>query len=96
MTSFHVDAHELDSAAQHIARTMDAIHADITSLTNQLRSLDGSWGGPAAVAFAGVIDEWGTASTRVTESLADIGTALRAIVTHYLDTEETNVRLLGR
>jgi hypothetical protein len=36
------------------------------------------------------------ASARVTESLGDIGTALRQIQTHYLETEQANVRILGR
>ncbi|MBJ7433696.1 MAG: WXG100 family type VII secretion target [Microbacteriaceae bacterium] len=96
MTSFHVDAHALDGAASHITRTIESIHTDIASLTGQLRGLDGSWSGPAALAFAGVVDEWMAASTRVTESLSDIGTALRQIQAHYLETEQANVRILGR
>ena len=96
MTSFHVDAHALDGAATHIARTIESIHTDIASLTGQLRGLDGSWSGPAALAFAGVVDEWMSASTRVTESLSDIGTALRQIQTHNLETEQANVHILGR
>lgn len=96
MTSFHVDAHALDGAASHISRTIDSIHTEITSLTGQLRGLDGSWSGPAALAFSGVVDEWMAASARVTGSLTDIGTALRHIQTHYLETEQANVRILGR
>jgi WXG100 family type VII secretion target len=96
MTSFHVDALALDGAASHIARTIESIHTDITSLTSQLRGLDGSWSGPAALAFAGVIDEWMTSSARLTESLSDIGTSLRQIQAHYLETEQSNVRILGR
>lgn len=96
MTSFQVDPHALDDAAAHISRTMDSVQSDITSLTSQLRALDGSWTGPAAVAFAGLVDEWTTASNRVADSLGAIGTALRTIQAHYLDTEESNVRLLGR
>ncbi len=96
MTSFHVDAHALDGAVSHITRTIESIHTDIASLTGQLRGLDGSWSGPAALAFAGVVDEWMASSTRVTESLGDIGNALRQIQTHYLETEHTNVRILGR
>ena len=96
MTSFHVDPHALDDAATHISRTMDSLQSDITSLTSQLRALDGSWAGPAAIAFAGLVDEWTTTSNRVTDNLGAIGSALRAIQSHYLDTEESNVRLLGR
>ncbi len=96
MTSFHVDASALDGAAAHIARTIDSLHTDIASLTAQLRGLDGSWSGPAALAFAGVVTEWTTASDRVTESLSAIGTALRNIHALYVEAEETNVRLLGR
>jgi WXG100 family type VII secretion target len=96
MTSFHVDAGALEAAATHITRTIDSLQSDITSLTAQLRGLDGTWSGPAALAFAGVVDEWTTNSTRVAESLSDIGIALRTIQTHYLDTEQANLRLLGR
>lgn len=96
MTSFHVDATALDDAASHIAQTIESLQSDISRLSTQLRGLDGTWSGPAAVAFAGVVDEWTANSTRVAESLSDIGTALRAIQSHYLDTEQSNVRLLGR
>jgi len=96
MTSFHVDAHALDGAASHITRTIESIHTDIASLTSQLRGLDSSWSGPAALAFSSVVDEWMSASARVTEALGDIGTALRQIQTHYLETEHANVRILGR
>jgi hypothetical protein len=96
MTSFQVDPRALDDAATHISRTMDSLQSDIASLTSQLRALDGSWSGPAAIAFAGLVDEWTTTSTRVADSLGAIGAALRTIQAHYLDTEESNVRLLGR
>lgn len=96
MTSFHVDASALDAAASHITRTIDSLQSDIASLTVQLRGLDGTWSGPAALAFAGVVDEWTANSTRVAESLSDIGVALRTIQAHYLDTEQANLRILGR
>lgn len=96
MTSFHVDAEALENASAHITRTIDAIQTDVTSLTAQLRGLDGSWSGPAALAFAGVVDEWTATSARVSESLSDIGVALRSIHAHYLDTEATNLRILSR
>lgn len=96
MTSFHVDPNALDAAATHITRTIESLHSDITSLTAQLRGLDGTWSGPAALAFAGVVDEWTSNSTRVAETLGDIGIALRTIQTHYLETEQSNLRILGR
>lgn len=94
MTHFHVDAAALDSATIHINSTIDRLTSDIATLGGQLRSLDGSWSGPAALAFSELIAEWTTASGRVTESLNSIGVALRQIQTHYLETEATNVRLL--
>jgi early secretory antigenic target protein ESAT-6 len=96
MTSFHVDPNALDNAAAYINRTIDSLHSDIASLTAQLRGLDGTWSGPAALAFAAVVDEWTNSSTRVTETLSDIGVALRTIQTHYLETEQSNLRILGR
>ena len=96
MTSFHVDPNALDAAATHITRTIESLHSDIASLTTQLRGLDGTWSGPAAVAFAGVVDEWTNNSTRVAETLGDIGIALRTIQAHYLETEQSNLRILGR
>lgn len=95
MTHFHVDSVALDSATVHIGSTIDRITSDIATMNGQLRSLDGSWTGPAAVAFAELMTEWTVASNRLTESLTAIGTALRHIHTHYLETEATNVRLLG-
>lgn len=96
MTSFHVDPNALDAAASHITRTIESLQSDISSLTGQLRGLDGTWSGPAALAFAGLVDEWTANSTRVAESLSNIGMALRTIQSHYLDTEQANLRLLGR
>lgn len=95
MTNFHVDSVALDSATTNITSTIDRITADVASMTGQLRSLDGTWSGPAAVAFGSLMTEWTTASVRVTDSLGAIGTALRQIHTHYLETEAANVRILG-
>jgi WXG100 family type VII secretion target len=96
MTSFHVDVAALESAAGSIATTIDSLHSDIARLTGQLRGLDGSWSGPAATAFATVVDEWTASSARVTESLGSIGSALGSIHAHYLDTEQSNLRMLGQ
>ncbi len=95
MTNFHVDAAALDSATVHINSTIDRITSDVSTMSGQLRSLDGSWTGPAALAFADLMSEWTVSSNRLTESLTVIGTALRQIQTHYVETEATNVRLLG-
>lgn len=95
MTHFHVDPAALDSASIHISSTIDRLTSDIATMGGQLRELDGSWSGPAAVAFADLLAEWTVASARVTESLNSIGTALRQIHAHYLETEAANVRLLG-
>lgn len=96
MTTFHVDASVLDDSVAHITRTIDSLTADIAGLSAQLRTLDASWSGPAALAFATVIDDWTASSGRTTETLTSIGAALRQIHASYIDTEETNVRLLGR
>ncbi|MEY4397183.1 MAG: hypothetical protein RLZZ40_939 [Actinomycetota bacterium] len=95
MTNFHVDAVALDGATNQISATIDRITSDVATMSAQLRSLDGSWSGPAAVAFANLMTEWTVASGRVTDSLAAIGTALRQIHSHYLETEAANVRILG-
>ena len=95
MTHFHVDASALDGASVQIGATIDRLTSDISTLSGQLRTLDGSWSGPAALAFAELMNEWTVASSRLTESLTGIGTALRQIHAHYLETEATNVRLLG-
>lgn len=95
MTHFHVDSVALDGATVQIGSTIDRITSDIATMNGQLRALDGSWTGPAALAFADLMNEWTVASVRLTESLTAIGTALRQIHSHYLETEATNVRLLG-
>lgn len=94
MTNFHVDSSALDSATVQISSTIDRLTADIATMGAQLRALEGSWSGPAALAFAQLMNDWTGASLRLTESLDAIGTALRQIHTHYLETEATNVRLL--
>lgn len=96
MTTFHVDANELEIASGHITRTIESLHSDIATLTTQLRGLDGSWSGPAALAFSTIVDEWTHSSVRMTETLDAMGTALRQVHAHYLETEAANVRLLGR
>ena len=95
MTNFHVDSVALDGATTHITATIDRITNDVSTMSGQLRALDGTWSGPAAVAFASLMNEWSLASGRVTESLTAIGTALRQIHTHYIETEAANVRILG-
>ena len=96
MTSFHVDSAALDSASTAIGSTIDRLTSDVATLSSQLRTLDGSWSGPAALAFVDLMSEWTTASGRVTDSLTSIGAALRQIHAHYVDTEAANVRMLGR
>jgi WXG100 family type VII secretion target len=95
MTNFHVDSVALDGATVQIGTTIDRISSDISTMNGQLRALDGSWTGPAAIAFGELMTDWTVASVRLTESLTAIGTALRQIHSHYLETEATNVRLLG-
>lgn len=96
MTSFHVDTTALDSASVHIGATIERLHTEVTTLSAQLRGLEGSWSGPAAIAFADVIAEWAAASVRLTEALNGIGSALRQIHAHYVDTEMANAAMLGR
>ena len=57
MTSFHVDPAALESAVGSIATSIDSLHADIARLTAQLRGLDAAWSGPAARAFATVVQD---------------------------------------
>jgi len=96
MTSFHVDTAALESASIHIGATIERLHTDVTTLSAQLRVLDGSWSGPAAIAFSEVVAEWASTSTRLTEALNGIGSTLRQIHTHYADTELANTAMLGR
>jgi early secretory antigenic target protein ESAT-6 len=96
MTSFRVDTVALESASVHIGATIDRLHTEVTTLSAQLRGLDGSWSGPAAVAFADVIAEWAATSARLTDALNGIGNALRQIHAHYVDTELANTAMLGR
>jgi WXG100 family type VII secretion target len=96
MTSFHVDTDALEQASIHIGATIDRLHTEVSTLASQLRGLDGSWSGPAAIAFADVVSEWTVTSVRLTEALNGIGAALRQIRTHYADTEITNAAMFGR
>ncbi len=96
MASFHVDSDALSTASQHIHGTIDRMSGDVHALTAQLTALDASWSGPAATAFRTLIDEWNTSHLRMDDSLRAIGDALARIQAHYLETETTNLRLLGQ
>ncbi|MEY5016980.1 MAG: hypothetical protein RL431_29 [Actinomycetota bacterium] len=96
MASFHVDSDALTTASHHIHGTIDRIGADVHALTAQLAALDASWSGPAATAFRTLLDDWNAAHLRMDESLRAIGDALTRIHAHYVETETTNLRLLGQ
>jgi early secretory antigenic target protein ESAT-6 len=72
---------------------MSRIQGEVSSLLGQLVNLQGSWSGPAASAFQGVVTEWRATQQRVDENLSAINQALTFAAQQYAETETSNARL---
>lgn len=96
MTRYQVDSEAVAAATAGIQAAMSRIQAEVGGLRSRLTDLQGSWNGPAAVAFQGVVTEWTATQARVEESLAQIGTALGQAGHQYAEIEMHNARLFGR
>lgn len=95
MTSYRVDSEAVLGAHGAIHNTMSRIEAEAASLKSQLINLQGSWTGPAAMAFQSIVGEWTATQQRVEQSLASIGQALGQAGRQYAEVELANARMFA-
>ncbi len=95
MTRYQVDSEAVLAATGTVRATIERISGESGSLLGQLVNLEGSWSGPAASAFQGVVSEWRATQLRVEEAMAHIGQALAVAGTQYAEAETSNVRLFA-
>ncbi|WP_062379628.1 WXG100 family type VII secretion target [Demequina pelophila] len=93
---YHVDAAELASASARAGQSAAAIRAEVAGMMAQLVALEGAWQGSAAMAFAGVRDQWQGAQLHVEEALDAITSALAVAAQSYEEAETHATRLFGR
>ncbi len=95
MTSYRVDSEAVLGAHSAIHTTMSRIEAEAANLKTQLLNLQGSWTGPAAMAFQGIVSEWTATQQRVEQNLASIGHALGQAGRQYAEVELANARMFA-
>ena len=95
MTRYQVDSEAVLVTTSAVQATIGRIQGEVASLHGQLVHLQGSWSGPAATAFQGVVTEWKSTEQRVSDVLESIGKALGAAGTQYADIETQNARLFA-
>lgn len=95
MTSYRVDSDAVLGAHSTIQNTMSRIEAEAANLRTQLVNLQGSWTGPAALAFQSIVGDWTATQQRVEQNLAAIGHALGQAARQYSDVELANARMFA-
>ena len=96
MTRYQVDSEAVLTATGAVRSTISRIQSEVGGLEGQLTSLQSSWTGEAAGAFAGVLAEWRATQRLVEENLGSIGQTLNLAGQQYADTEAANARLFIR
>lgn len=95
MTTFHVDSDAVMTTTSAANGSIERIRAEVQGLLGQLTSLEGSWGGQAALAFQGVVSDWRATQQRVEESLVGIAAALGNAGRQYAEAEQANLHLFA-
>lgn len=95
MASYQVDSEAVLSAHGAIQNTMSRLEAEAANLRAQLVNLQGSWTGPAAMAFQSIVGDWTATQHRVEQNLAAIGQALGQAGRQYADVELANARMFA-
>ncbi|WP_309081239.1 WXG100 family type VII secretion target [Zhihengliuella sp.] len=93
MSTFAANTAEMRTKAAAVQATVERLRAEITSMTANLRELEGTWQGAAATNFQSVVADWHGTQVRVEESLASINGALARASQQYDDVESANARL---
>ncbi|WP_061961605.1 WXG100 family type VII secretion target [Demequina flava] len=95
MTQYNVDANQVATAATQAHASGDVIRTEVTAMMVHLTSLEGTWQGGAATAFAGVLDQWRAAQAQVEIALESLSTALNQAAEHYAGAEDAAARLFS-
>lgn len=93
MSSYQVNSEQIATASAGVRRSMSTISAEVASLMTQLRSLQSSWTGAAAGAFATVAQQWEATQKQVETSLNSINVALTTAGQNYAAAEENALRM---
>ncbi|GAB3850191.1 WXG100 family type VII secretion target [Nesterenkonia populi] len=96
MAVFQIDTTELLSKSQNVEATLGRIQSDVNMMEGQLRQLQETWKGSAAVAFQDVLTQWRSAQVQVEQSLASVRQAMASASAQYEETESANTRVFGR
>ncbi|MDO5493883.1 MAG: WXG100 family type VII secretion target [Nesterenkonia sp.] len=96
MAILQIDTSDLMAKSQTVEGTLGRIQTDVNSMEGQLRQLQDSWKGSAAVAFQDVLTQWRATQAQVEQSLASVRQAMAAASSQYEETESANTRMFGR
>ena len=93
---FHVDAAEVSAASARTTHTASAIRQESAAMLAHLTTLEGSWQGSAATAFADVREQWRAAQVQVEAALDAIAQALGQAARSYEEAESAATHLFSR
>ncbi|GAA1808783.1 WXG100 family type VII secretion target [Nesterenkonia flava] len=96
MAIFQIDTADLLAKSQSVEATLGRLQSDVNLMESQLRQLQGTWKGSAALAFQDVLTQWRATQAQVEQSLANVRQAMTVASTQYEDTELANTRMFGR
>lgn len=96
MAIFQIDTGDLMAKSGTVEATLSRIQSDVNSMEGQLRQLQETWKGSAALAFQDVLTQWRATQVQVEQSLASVRQAMAAASTHYEEVESTNTRIFAR
>lgn len=93
MSRYEVDSEAMTVAAAGVQATLGTVVAETDRMMRQLETLQQSWQGSAAAAFAGLVAQWRTTQQRVHDSAQGIQTALAQAGRQYADAESVVTRM---
>lgn len=88
-----VDSEQVLATNTVVQHTIEKLQTDVSTLHNQLISLQSSWQGQAANSFQELATKWRTTAGLVQEQLGEIGQALTLAAKQYAEIEAVNQRL---
>ncbi|MFC0581826.1 WXG100 family type VII secretion target [Micrococcoides hystricis] len=93
MTSFQVDAADLQSKSAAVQGSISRLQTEVNTMDANLRLLKDSWRGQAANNFMSVLSQWRATQAKVEESLGSIRTALASASKQYAEAERANAAM---
>lgn len=96
MTQYHVDSAQVASASALAGQSAQTIRGEVAAMLAHLRALESSWQGGAAVAFAGIVEQWHGTQMQVETSLEEITRALAQAAEQYRVAEDNATRMFAR